>query len=91
MPDKPANPANVSESSAQTMASFESALSELESLVAQMEAGELTLEASLEIYQKGLSLSKVCQDHLAQAEQKVRVLEADLLKPFSGEGSTPRE
>jgi exodeoxyribonuclease VII small subunit len=63
---------------------FESALLALEALVAKMESGELSLEASLESYERGVALSKICQEQLAKAEQQVRILEADLLKPFSG-------
>lgn len=61
---------------------FESALAELESLVAAMEDGALPLEASLAAYKRGVALSRVCQDRLAQAENQVRVLEGELLKPL---------
>jgi len=61
---------------------FESALAELETLVASMEDGGLTLEASLVAYKRGVALSRVCQDRLAQAEQQVQVLEGELLKPL---------
>jgi exodeoxyribonuclease VII small subunit len=67
---------------------FESALAALEALVAKMESGDLTLEASLLAYEQGVALSKICQEQLSQAEQQVRMLEADLLKPFSGDNST---
>lgn len=68
---------------------FESALAALEALVAKMESGDLSLEASLEAYQHGVALSKVCQAHLSKAEQHVRILEADLLKPFSADLASP--
>ena len=61
---------------------FETALAELESLVAAMEDGGLPLEASLAAYKRGVALSRVCQDRLAQAEQQVKVLEGELLKPL---------
>jgi exodeoxyribonuclease VII small subunit len=64
---------------------FESALAALEALVAKMESGDLSLEASLLAYEQGVALSKICQEQLSQAEQQVRMLEADLLKPFSGD------
>ena len=63
---------------------FESALSELESLVAQMESGSLTLEQSLVAYRRGVALTRTCQQLLAQAEQQVKVLEAGMLRPFEG-------
>lgn len=59
---------------------FESAIAELESLVAGMESGGMSLEQSLAAYQRGVALSKICQQRLAAAEQQVKVLEADMLK-----------
>lgn len=53
---------------------FESALAELESLVAQMEAGEMTLEASLQAFERGVKLTRHCQTALKNAELKVKVL-----------------
>ena len=61
---------------------FEQALAELERLVAAMEGGELSLEASLAAYQRGAVLAKFCQERLASAEQQVRVLEGGVLKNF---------
>ncbi|WP_227870761.1 exodeoxyribonuclease VII small subunit [Orrella marina] len=62
---------------------FESALRELEQCVATMERGDLTLEASLAAYQRGVALTQICQRKLSVAQQKVQVLESDLLKPLS--------
>ena len=59
---------------------FESAIAELEALVASMEAGGMSLEQSLAAYQRGVALSKVCQQRLAAAEQQDKVLEADMLR-----------
>lgn len=53
---------------------FESSLKELESLVTQMEQGELSLEESLKAFEEGVSLTRECQAILSQAEQKVQVL-----------------
>lgn len=61
---------------------FETALADLEALVAQMEEGSLPLESSLTAYKRGVDLVRVCQERLARAEQQVRVLEGDLLKPL---------
>ena len=61
---------------------FEAALAELETLVAAMEDGDMSLEASLAAYRRGVALSRACQDRLAQAEQQVKVLEGELLKPL---------
>lgn len=65
---------------------FETALAELESLVATMEDGSLPLESSLAAYRRGVDLVRVCQERLARAEQQVRVLEGELLRPFEEAG-----
>jgi exodeoxyribonuclease VII small subunit len=62
--------------------SYESALAELESIVARMEGGQLPLEDSLAAYQRGAELLKFCQSRLTDAQQKIRILDADVLKPF---------
>ncbi len=64
--------------------SFEAALAELEKLVAGMESGKLSLEQSLAAHQRGLELAQYCQGKLAQAEQQVRVLEANTLQAYPG-------
>ncbi len=62
--------------------SFEAALTELESLVASLESGSLTLEQSLAAHKRGLELARYCQSTLAQAQQQVRILEEEALKVF---------
>lgn len=62
--------------------SFETALTELETLISTMENGQLTLEASLTAYQRGAELLKFCQGKLADTQQQVRILENDTLKLF---------
>ncbi|MFT5930679.1 MAG: exodeoxyribonuclease VII small subunit [Oceanospirillaceae bacterium] len=69
---------------------FEASLAELETLVQQMEQGDLTLEDSLAAFERGISLTRGCQTALAQAEQKVNVLMQDaqgkvVEQPFSKE------
>jgi len=54
---------------------FETALAELEAIVASMESGRLELEASIAAYKRGMELMKHCQAQLADAEAQVRVLE----------------
>ena len=56
--------------------SFEDALSELETLVEQMEGGEMSLEKSLSAFERGIALTKQCQQALQAAEQKVEILTA---------------
>ena len=53
---------------------FERSLAELESIVARMEQGELSLEESLQQFERGIGLTRVCQNALQQAEQKVEIL-----------------
>jgi exodeoxyribonuclease VII small subunit len=64
-------------------ASFEKALAELEGIVAKMEDGELSLEQSLAAHKRGLELAKQCRDRLDAAQQQVRVLEGEVLKPLA--------
>lgn len=52
----------------------ETALGELETLIARMESGELSLEDSLQAFEQGIRLTRECQEALAQAEQKVHIL-----------------
>ena len=63
--------------------SFEQALGELEKIVKQMESGELTLEQALATHKRGLELAKFCQQRLEAAQQQVKVLEGEVLKPLA--------
>lgn len=63
---------------------FETALAQLEMLVGQMESGSLPLEQSLAAYERGVQLARICQRQLDLAEQQVKVLQGNLLKPFEG-------
>lgn len=53
---------------------FEAALAELETLVARLEEGELTLDEALDTFERGMRLARTCQRTLEEAEQRVRVL-----------------
>lgn len=57
-----------------TSLDFERSLKELESLVAALEEGNLTLEESLITFEKGVKLTRTCQAALKDAEQKVHIL-----------------
>jgi exodeoxyribonuclease VII small subunit len=63
--------------------SFEQAIDELDQLVRRMESGELTLDDSIAAYRRGAELARYCQARLANAEQEIRQLEGDLLKPLN--------
>jgi exodeoxyribonuclease VII small subunit len=56
------------------VARFESALKELEDIVARMERGELPLEESLQLFERGTQLGRQCRDALDAAELKVKNL-----------------
>jgi exodeoxyribonuclease VII small subunit len=63
--------------------SFEKALAELEKIVSRMETGELSLEQSLATHKRGLELARFCQQQLEAAQQQVKVLEGEVLKPLA--------
>ncbi|MCC6924111.1 MAG: exodeoxyribonuclease VII small subunit [Nitrosomonas sp.] len=63
--------------------SFEAATAELETIVAAMETGQMSLEASLAAYKRGTELLQYCQGQLQDAQQQVRILEDDMLKKFT--------
>lgn len=56
---------------------FESALAELESVVEQLESGDLSLEDSLAAFEKGVGLVKYCNQKLSEVEKKVELLIKD--------------
>lgn len=63
--------------------SFEAASAELESIVTKMESGQMTLEASLAAYKRGVELLQYCQKTLQNAQQQIRVLEDGNLRDFT--------
>lgn len=69
----------------ETGINFEKAMAELEALVANMEQGEQSLEASLKDFERGVELTRICQTALKEAEQKVQILS----KKMGGEELVP--
>ncbi len=61
-------------SSPQQGMSFESCLDELEKVVKELEAGDLSLERSLALFERGMSLSELCRKQLEEAETRVEML-----------------
>ena len=53
---------------------FEKKLNRLEDIVTAMESGKMSLEDSLKSFEEGVKLTRLCQEKLAKAEQKVQVL-----------------
>ncbi|MDR2688407.1 MAG: exodeoxyribonuclease VII small subunit [Azoarcus sp.] len=66
---------------------FEAAVSELENIVRQLEAGSMPLESALEHYQRGVVLLRHCQNTLDTAEQQVKKLENDTLIRFDADAA----
>ncbi len=66
--------------------SFEQALAELEKIVKKMESGELSLEQALATHKRGLELARFCQQRLEAAQEQVKVLEGEVLKPLADFG-----
>ncbi|GJL62665.1 MAG: exodeoxyribonuclease 7 small subunit [Nitrospirales bacterium] len=74
---------------------FEQALARLETIVTELERGELPLDESLKIFEEGIKLSKTCMKVLDDAERKVEILVQDKdgkkrIQAFS-EGDTTSE
>ena len=65
---------------------LEKAMGELEQIVEQLESGELTLDNSLQQFEKGVKLSRECQSALTEAEQKVQILIDSELKDMDSNG-----
>ncbi len=56
---------------------FEASLAELEEIVTKLEDGDLPLEASLELFEKGIKLSRECRERLTNAERRIEILVKD--------------
>ncbi|MDF1715234.1 MAG: exodeoxyribonuclease VII small subunit [Antarcticimicrobium sp.] len=71
--------------------SFEQAMKELESVVDRLERGEVALEESITLYERGAKLKKRCEDELKRAEEKVAAITLDAdgnptgIKPVEGQ------
>ncbi len=57
--------------------SFETSLAELEQIVGRLESGELPLDESLDLFEKGIKLSRECRDRLTKAERRIEILMKD--------------
>ncbi|MCL1886776.1 MAG: exodeoxyribonuclease VII small subunit [Betaproteobacteria bacterium] len=83
MPDNTENNADKAKTD-----SFESAMAELGRLVAQLEEGELPLEASISAYQRGVELVRYCTAQLEKVDKQIEVLDKEMLKPFQPDNPT---
>lgn len=57
-----------------TIKDFEAAIAELETIVKKLEEGDLSLETSLQLYERGVQLSRFCHAQLEQAERRIEIL-----------------
>ena len=65
-----------------TIKDFEAAIAELEGIVKKLEEGDLALEKSLELYERGVQLSRFCHSRLEEAERRIEIVnERGELKP----------
>src|SRR5713226_231366 len=72
----------MTETSTTSIKDFEGAIAELESIVKKLEEGDLALEQSLALYERGVQLSRFCHAQLEQAERRIEILnERGELKP----------
>ena len=69
--------------------SFEQAMKELETVVDQLERGDVALDASIMLYERGAALKKRCEDELKRAEEKVAAITLD--SDGNPTGTTPVE
>ncbi len=71
--DKPQSTASTAEE-AITALPYEEAVARLEKIVARLEGGEISLDESMQLFQKGMELSRYCSDQLQSMEQKIQKL-----------------
>jgi len=64
----------VANQKTESIKDFESAIAELESIVKTLEEGDLALEKSLELFERGVELSRYCHGTLEMAERRIEVL-----------------
>jgi len=70
MIDKPSAPGTA----APSIKDFEAAIAELDSIVKKLEEGDLPLEQSLSLYERGVQLSRFCHARLEEAEHRIEIL-----------------
>jgi exodeoxyribonuclease VII small subunit len=71
-----------------TIKDFEAAVAELDAIVKKLEDGDMPLEKSLELYERGVHLSRFCHARLEEAERRIEILnERGQLKPAPALGS----
>ncbi|AFV23294.1 exodeoxyribonuclease VII small subunit [Methanolobus psychrophilus R15] len=72
--DKRKQAANMDNEACEDETSFEESLDELEALVDRLERGQLLLDESLELFERGMKLARICNRKLSKAERKIELL-----------------
>ncbi|CUS85251.1 Exodeoxyribonuclease VII small subunit [Candidatus Kryptonium thompsonii] len=72
----------ITESSLENL-TFEQALKELQNIVDKLETGQVTLEEAIEMYERGIKLSKYCLHKLTQAELRIKKIIKDESQGFT--------
>ncbi|TFH42442.1 MAG: exodeoxyribonuclease VII small subunit [Chrysiogenales bacterium] len=54
---------------------FETSLKELESIAEKLEAGEMSLDESIRLFEKGMRLTRICREKLDEAEKRIEILQ----------------
>ena len=57
--------------------SFEDGLKKLEDIVEQLESGDVDLDKSVELYEKGMNLKKICEEKLKKVENKIKKIKVE--------------
>ncbi len=70
---------------------FESAIGELETIVKTLEAGDLSLEQSLQLFERGVQLSRFCHTRLEDAERRIEILSQNGERKAASETLIPSE
>ena len=70
---------------------FESAIGELETIVKTLEAGDLSLEQSLQLFERGVQLSRFCHTRLEDAERRIEILSQNGERTAAPETLIPSE
>ncbi len=70
---------------------FESAIGELETVVKTLEAGDLSLEQSLRLFERGVQLSRFCHTRLEDAERRIEILSQNGERTAAPDTLTPSE
>lgn len=69
--------------------SFEEALNRLEKIVQTLEAGGLTLEEAISLFEEGMQLAKICNERLNAAELKITQLQTAFDEEIENKGESP--